>query len=230
LPAKIQGKDLQLETWDEITKIVDVSGQGACFNLKRKVESGHLVHMTIPMPMQFRAYDQFAQQYRVWALTRRVVFQEKTQTFSVGVAFIGKRPPQSYEDNPNTFYKLAEHSQEGLWYLIESKNSGEQTEGEALKDRRKKNRHKIPFNIIIQKSEENGHMFYGEPSVTEDISAEGACVLTSLPLQTGDFVRFTCDQLNLSILAVAKGKHIGADNISRLHLEFIDQKFPLEKL
>lgn len=231
IPTRVQGKESIDKSWEEITKLKDVSASGACFSLRHKVESGNLINLTLPMPMQFRCYDHFSPQYHVWALIRHVIFQPDNETFSVGAAFIGKRPPNSYQNNPQTFYQLAEHSTDGFWYLTEKKGVTEkQPQGTFVKDKRKLERHKIPLTIFLQKSDQFGQTSFGEPSVTEDISTDGACVLTSLSLKEGDFVRFTCEQFNVSILSMIRGKHIGNDNISRLHIEFIDQKFPLDKM
>jgi hypothetical protein len=238
LPLRVQGKDSVESEWEEISRLKDVSASGACFSLKRKVESGHLIQLTMPMPMKFRAFDHFAPQYKVWALIRHVIFHSESELYSIGTAFIGKRPPQSYQTNPNTLYQLAENTENGLWYLSEKQDTPSSINNEKIDlekadevdDKRKKNRYKIPLNVIIQKSDERGQMFAGEASVTEDISNNGACVLTSLSVQQGDFIRFTCDQYNVSILSIVRGNRIGQDNISRIHLEFVDQKFPIEKI
>jgi len=66
--------------------------------------------MTIPMPRQLRVFDHVEDQYRVWALVRHVratIGAKNIATFEVGVAFIGKFPPKSYELEPWKLYELA---------------------------------------------------------------------------------------------------------------------------
>jgi hypothetical protein len=220
-PIRIKGKESSNVDWEEITYLNDVSALGACFNLKRRVESGNLLNLTLPMPNQFRYYDHYAPQYYIWGLIRHVVFKPDSETFSVGVAFIGKRPPSSYEMNPQTFYQLTNTLESGFWCLSEKNElSSNEKESSFKKDQRKLERHKIPLNIFLETLDQQGQIHSGEPSVTEDISTDGACVLTSLSFKEGDFVRFTCQQFNVSILSI----------ISRIHLEFIDQKFPMDKM
>ncbi len=227
LPIRIEIKESKDETWSEITRLKDVSSFGAGFNLKRELNHGRLVFLTLPMPSKLRCYDHFASQYQVWSVVRHVVFNQQDETFSIGTAFIGKRPPISYLDNPKTLYQLADRDEKGLWHLTES-SAKSSFSPDAVEDKRHLTRHKIPLNIVIQKSDENGNIYTGEASVTEDISENGACVFTTLDTSVGEFVRFTCDQYNVSILSLIRGKHVGQDGISRIHLQFIDQNFPFQ--
>src|SRR5260370_24162706 len=99
-------KDLQ---WTEITRLIDVTRFGAGFSLKRPVEKGRLVHMTIPMPRQLRVFDHSEDQYKVWALVRYIrplpPVGGKPPLFEVGVAFVGKQPPRSYVGDPSKRYE-----------------------------------------------------------------------------------------------------------------------------
>ena len=65
-------------------------------------------------------------------------------------------------------------------------------------------------------------------TVTENISLSGAAVFTSLEAEIGSFVRVKSDQYDVSIIAIVRGKRLGTDGISRLHVEFIDRFFPLD--
>ncbi|MBK7513225.1 MAG: hypothetical protein IPI76_13295 [Chloracidobacterium sp.] len=62
--------------------------------------SGRLMLLTIPMPRQLRCFDCGEAQYRIWALVRRCIAIEQRSgepLFSVGVAFVGKKPPEGYQ-------------------------------------------------------------------------------------------------------------------------------------
>src|SRR6266496_146738 len=72
LPVRVRCREaLDLE-WTEITRLIDVTPFGASFTLKRPVEKGRLLHMTIPMPRQLRVFDHVEDQYRVWSLVRHI--------------------------------------------------------------------------------------------------------------------------------------------------------------
>src|ERR1043165_9441475 len=99
LPVRVRCRETVDLEWTEITRLTDVTPFGAGFTLKRPVVKGRLVHMTIPMPRQLRVFDHVEDQYRVWAVIRyfKGKSTDKEPAFDVGVAFIGKRAPASYE-------------------------------------------------------------------------------------------------------------------------------------
>ena len=102
LPVRIQGRETPDFTWTEVTRLANVTPFGAGFSLKRPTEKGRLLYMTIPMPRQLRVFDHVEDQYRIWAVVRymRPRVEGKQTVFDVGVAFIGKRAPASYEKEP----------------------------------------------------------------------------------------------------------------------------------
>src|ERR1044071_9847129 len=117
LPVRIHCRETAELEWTEITRLTDVTPFGAGFTLKRPVEKGRLLHMTIPMPRQLRVFDHVEDQYRVWALVRYIkqaagAADSKAAQFEVGVAFIGKHPPRSYELDPSKRYEIASISAE----------------------------------------------------------------------------------------------------------------------
>src|ERR1044071_2402008 len=108
LPVRIHCRETAELEWTEITRLTDVTPFGAGFTLKRPVEKGRLLHMTIPMPRQLRVFDHVEDQYRVWAVIRylKSSIVDKQIVFDVGVAFIGKRAPASYEQEPWKRYDI----------------------------------------------------------------------------------------------------------------------------
>ena len=120
LPARIYGRESGNREWTEMTRLVDVTPFGARFRLKRPFDLGRLLQLTLSMPRQLRVFDHIEDQYRVWAIVRNArLLEQKTAKDSlleVGVAFIGKRPPKSYEENPARRYEIAQTKLESqLW-------------------------------------------------------------------------------------------------------------------
>ena len=109
LPVRVRGRETLDFEWTEMTRLTNVTPFGAGFTLKRPTERGRLLHMTIPMPRQLRVFDHVEDQYRIWAIVRHLKgkITDKGPAFEVGVAFIGKRPPVSYESQPWKRYEIS---------------------------------------------------------------------------------------------------------------------------
>jgi hypothetical protein len=230
LPARVECKVNQSVSWNEITRLNDVSAFGTGFNLPRPVKRGRLILMTIPMPRQLRCYDHAEPQYRVWGLVRHCIPVRLTptapETYSIGTAFIGKYPPVGYMEDPTKLFDVFQRNGEGFWDVIEAPNNPD--ESSLQKEYRRHSRYGIPVNIMLESLNEEGKVEEGEMTVTENISLSGASVFTTLKAEVGAFIRVTSDQYNVSIVAIVRGKRAGKDGFPRLHLEFIDRYFPLE--
>lgn len=229
LPVRVEVKVDAKVSWNEITRLSDVSAFGAGFSLKRPVKRGRLVLLTIPMPRQLRSYDYGEPQYKIWGTVRRCISTAKDAAvpeYAVGVAFIGKSPPVNFLDNPSLLYDISHREEEGLWRLTPADLMSD--ESHLPKDDRKQSRFHIPETLMIQRVDDAGNTLEAEVTVSENISLGGAAVLTSLRFEPGTFLRVTSERFNVTILSVVRGYRVGEDGISRLHIEFIDRFFPLE--
>lgn len=231
LPVRVEVKIDSKVTWNEITRLSDISAFGAGFTLKRPVKRGRLVQLTVPMPRQLRCYDYSEAQYKIWALVRRCIDTSRSQAeqcFAVGVAFTGKRPPAGYLEHPSRLYDVShrESGGEGFWHLQPADLNAD--ESELPKDLRKQSRFSIPEALTLELLDENGNVTAQEFTVTENLSIGGAAAFTQHNLAAGTFLRVTSERFNVSILSIVRGQRIGADGISRIHLEFIDRLFPLQ--
>ncbi len=228
LPMRVEGKDDRTAKWDEITRLKDISPFGAGFTLKRPIKRGRLVQLTLPMPRRMRCFDYVEPQYRVWAIVRRCITLRNSdiESYFIGVAFIGKIPPNSYFDNPAQLYEISHRAEEGLWQIKNAQENPDETN--VPKEDRRHSRYGIPVNLTIEVIDINGNVLKGEPTVSENISLGGASVFTSLTVEIGSYIKVTSSQYDVSIKAIVRGKRMGPDGIPRLHIEFIDHLFPLE--
>jgi hypothetical protein len=212
--------------WTEITRLIDVTPFGAGFTLKRLVEKGRLLHMTIPMPRQLRVFDHVEDQYRVWALVRYVRPTNppgsKLLVCEVGVAFIGKQPPRSYEADPTKRYEIGALTP-GELISVEESTIPEL----ASSDKRSQTRHNIPVDMLIETFKDNGEVDFSELTVTENISPQGAAIYTTLNLPIGRFIRLSSEQYKVSVHAAVRGYSMGPAGMPRIHVEFIDREWPL---
>lgn len=229
MPARIYGRESGNREWTEMTRLVDVTPFGARFTLMRPFDIGRLLQLTLAMPRSLRVFDHVEDQYRVWSIVRNArLLEQKTPKDSlleVGVAFIGKRPPKSYEENPTRRYEIAQTKLESqLWAAQE--DSVEQLAEITIDEKRKESRQLIPVDVLIEVYEADKIVTI-EQSVTENISRKGAAIFTTLDLQPGTFVKMSNKRYNASVLGVVRRRRAGPDGITRLHLEFIGSEWPL---
>src|SRR5207245_9576235 len=142
-------------------------------SLKRPMETGRLLLLTLAMPRQLRCFDHIEDQYRVWSLVRNVRFLDANKELGalveIGVAFVGKRPPKSFAVDPSQRYEIAKTNTEaGLWRVTEE--STERLSEVTITDQRKESRHSIPIEVLIEVFDQKGELSLQEKSVTENIS------------------------------------------------------------
>jgi len=221
LPVRVRGRDTPTFEWTEVTRLSNVTPFGAGFPLKHPTEKGRLLHMTIPMPRQLRVFDHIEDQYRIWAIVRyiRTTIVDTKTVFEVGVAFIGKRPPASYEKEPwkryditTSTFQAAKSAEELLTPFTEQRTS---------------TRHNIAVDMRLEIVNENGEVIEREQTVTENISSKGATLFTTLEVPLGRFVRLTSEQYKITAHAAIRSRSTGADGVPRIHVEFIDKEWPL---
>ena len=227
LPVRVHCRETPDFEWVEVTRLTNVTPFGAGFTLKRPTERGRLLHMTIPMPRQLRVFDHVEDQYRVWAIVRylrALESKDKKPLFEVGVAFIGKHPPRTFEENPAKRYEVAGSFAEAL---AVAKDVEEIAQPLPTTDKRIHTRHNIPVDMFLEVINEKGEAAECESTVTENISRRGATVFTTLTIPTGRFIRLTSQQYNLTVHGAVRARSTGADGIARVHIEFIDKEWPL---
>ena len=229
LPTRVEVKVDKKFSWSEITRLEDISAFGAAFSLKRPVKRGRMLLISLPMPRQLRCYDYLEPQYRIWGLVRRCLAlgtNPAAQIYAVGIAFVGKNPPQAYLDNPSKLYDITDREDGGLWQLREMEDNPDESDLPVYL--RRHTRFAIPETLVIELLDENGDVAASEATVTEDLSLGGAAVFTSFSVEPGTFVRVKSERHDISIISIVRGKRTGQDGIVRLHIEFIDNFFPLE--
>lgn len=231
LPTRVEVRIDTKSSWNEVTRLSDVSAFGAGFTLKRPVKRGRLVQLTIPMPRQLRCFDFSEPQYKIWGLVRRCISTSTSPTdpsFAVGVAFVGQKPPTDFLEHPSRLYDIShrEGENEGFWHIAEADLRAD--DSDLPRDLRKQTRLFIPECLKLELIDSDGNVIQSETTVTENISLGGAAVFTQYDLEPGAFLRVTSERFDVTIISVVRGKRIGLDGITRLHLEFIDRHFPLE--
>jgi hypothetical protein len=223
LPVRVRGRETPDFEWNEVTRLTNVTPFGAGFPLRHPTEKGRLLHMTIPMPRQLRVFDHVEDQYKIWAVVRyiKTSIVEKQTVFEVGVAFIGKRAPASYEKEPWKRYDISTNVFQAL-----SPPEDMLTPFTGV-DQRAYTRHNIAVDMRIELVNPSGEVIESEHTVTENISTRGATLFTTLEIPLGRFVRLTSEQYRITVHAAIRSRSTGADGVPRIHVEFIDKEWPL---
>jgi hypothetical protein len=223
LPVRVQGRETPAFEWTEVTRLNDVTPFGAGFTLKHPTERGRLLFMTIPMPRQLRVFDHVEEQYRIWAIVRymKTGIVDNRTVFNVGVAFIGKRPPASYENEPWKRYDINADVFEALT------KAEEMLIPYTSEDQRAHTRHNIAVDMRVETIDVDGKVIDSEHTVTEEISTKGATIFTTLQIPEGRFIRVISEQYGITAHAAIRSRSTGADGIPRIHVEFIDTEWPL---
>jgi hypothetical protein len=223
LPVRVRGRETPNFEWTEVTRLTNVTPFGAGFTLRHPTEKGRLLHMTIPMPRQLRVFDHVEDQYKIWAVVRyiKTSIVEKQTVFEVGVAFVGKRAPASYEKEPWKRYDVSTN-------VFQALNAAEDVLTPfPVEDQRTHTRHNLAVDMRIEIVDPNGQVSETEQTVTENISSKGATLFTTLEIPPGRFIRLTSEQYKITAHAAIRSRSTGADGVPRIHVEFIDKEWPL---
>ena len=230
LPLKLPIQVIYRETaeyeWTESARLVDVNHFGAGFTLTRPIDVGRLVQLIIPLPYQLRCFDYAEPMYSVWGLVRHASAVSRTEPgqpeqFRIGVGFIGKYPPLSYEQDPTIRYDplLVNVGSASLWKLARAQFAKQRREPRLI----------IPLEVLVETLDENGKPCQREHTVTETISTLGTCIPTSLNVEVGRILRLSSPTDGVSIFAAIRSREVAADGITRVGLEFIGGRWPLDR-
>jgi hypothetical protein len=225
LPLRVTGRESSAQSWTETTYIFEATQLGAGIILTRPIEPGRLIHLSLPLPTGMRAYDYFKVNYQIWGLVRYILAKPPDSSgmthFSIGVAFVGQRPPVSYEKDPTTLYDLKPmRAKNGLWILRERMRKT----GRYI--RQSESRYTVEMDVSLEVFDEHGMVVHKELGHIKNISVHGAAIQTKLWAQRGSFIRMTSEEKNISVLALTRGCHQDENGLNYLHLEFIDREWP----
>jgi hypothetical protein len=220
LSVVIKGKDRTFRSWSETADATSLSSNGAGFFLSKECPVGCLVSLIMAMPPHLRKYDHDKRLYRAWGLVQYCYEAggDNATGYHVGVALIGRDAPESYLKNPAQSYRVAGMDRNGLWKIEELESSFRQ---------RTCVRYWNSIEVSLYQLDEEQHSIAAEKTVTENISETGASVFCDLRIAVGDRLKFQTSSPPFSSLAVVRRRRIGVDDRTRLHVEFIENTFPV---
>jgi hypothetical protein len=206
LPVRVQGRDADGTTWEEMSSCEDASPGGVGLRLARPVVLGQVLHLSLPLPQRFRQYDLTDPSYRVYTLVRNVR-PAPGGGVRVGALFLGKHPPRGAHALPGELFLMP----------------GDPTPVE----RRRFPRHVARLVLRLEAGDAPGGVAVEEKTVAEDVSQWGAQVrATTLPVVKGALLQVEEVGGDFRTRAEVRNISIGADGQPRLNLLFIDAPTP----
>jgi hypothetical protein len=179
--------------------------------------------MIFPLAPHLRCYDHKKELYQIWGVVQHchTLPAEAEAGYHVGVAFTGKQAPESYRRDPTQSYRICGMNEDGLWKIKE-----------AVKDfkPRKSPRfyHRVNHYLAVVGAQNPWHS--GEWAVTENISKDGAAVVSTLGLHVGDRVKFISEKYDFSGLAIVCDRQEIQGGRARLSLQFVENNFPIRRI
>ncbi|MBA3768160.1 MAG: PilZ domain-containing protein [Acidobacteria bacterium] len=229
LPVRVHCRESEDHGWVEKTQLIDITPFGARLLIGRPTEPGRLLHLTMPLPRQLRCFDYTDEQYNIWALVRhaRPLARESNglPRFEIGVAFIGKHSPLSFETDPARRYEISDApSDNNLWSMRERPDA--EASHASLSERRAEARSTVTTDVVVEVYDADGKVFAGEYARTENISRRGMAVICELDIARGRYVRVRSAHYQVAVIAAVRRLRRGRDGLNRMHLEFVDQRWP----
>ncbi|MFN7948230.1 MAG: PilZ domain-containing protein [Blastocatellia bacterium] len=205
MPVQVTGYSRSGSVWQEAAETGQISRQGALVRMRQRVRHGHVLHLTMPLPLKLRSYSFADTHYKAYAIVRSVI-PRGDGVRDVGLEFLGKNPPAGYFDKPWNYFR---------------------TESWKGAERRRIPRFRITEQIQLDFFTDTRMPLSHCAGVTETLSRGGACVRVAAMPDEFDLVGVNCAEHGFESLAVVTNRFAGQDGQERLCLQFIEQQWPI---
>lgn len=209
VPVRVQGHAADGSPWTEMSTTDNAEYGGAAFRLRRPVLVGHVLLLSLPLPKTMRMYDLTTPSYLVHAIVRNTTPTDDGTT-RVGVMFLGRHPPKGHAKDP------------GGRFFLPGDAAARSANTTTADERRKSPRYDVSVEVRVSREPPVTFGALEERTITKNLGLGGAMVLTTLPVTRGERVTVRDLEGVLDCRAEVEGVTIGADNIPRLNLRFLD--------
>jgi hypothetical protein len=222
--AVVQFRESEENTWKEIVDITTISKNGAALPLSNPCPIGRIVSIALQMPTELRLYDFTQDIYAMLGVVQNcspMTIEGKTY-YHVGVAFIGKKMPDSFKADPSQSYRITGRTPLGLWQVEESSRQ--------FKSRRAA-RFWRRFEVALSVRDEARRETIREKAFIRDISVGGMSVWGPVNARIGDRVKVTSRDYDFYSMAIVRNRTDDPEpERSMVHFEFDGSEFPIEKV
>lgn len=228
LPVAVRWRESDGEEHCELTQLRNASPRSATLSLARQPELGQLLCLTLPNSLRPAGGGDAPAPNNLWALvwatTETRAEAGACPRQDVSVVFVCEDVPTGREQEcaPLFAYLAEEDGRFRLQRMMADSKLGQS-------DKRKESRVSIPVEVTLEMLNGDDVVTARELTVTENLSRGGAAVWTSLPAQEGQRVRLSSEQHGVALSAVVRLRRAGPDGITRLHLQFLYGRWPLER-
>lgn len=221
----VQFKEHVDEAWKEMLEVTTVSKNGAGLTVSRECPVGRIVSLVMQMPPELRLYDHDADFYPMLGVVQncyKTTVNDKT-VYHVGVAFIGKKMPESYKINPRQSYRISGMTDEGLWEAVEAT---------AQFKPRKESRLWRRFEVSLSIRDQEKRTSKKETLMSRDVSRSGMSIWGKIDANVGDRIKISSKVHDFYSIAVIRNLTLNEKNESQstISLEFVGAEFPMEKI
>lgn len=225
LPVLVRPHGPAGDAGEEATRLFNITSRSATLLLTRAPELGQLLRLTLPAarPQPGRPRDKHFLWALVWAVAPPGGVAGDARHL-VSVVFVGDEIPTGGDGSRRYTFLAEEDGRFRLQRLLADPLPP------ARRRQRRESRVSIPVEVTVETLGADGSATSREQTVTENISRGGAAVWTSLDAAPRQLVRISSERYRVSITAVVRARRTGPDGITRLHLEFIDGRWPIEQM
>jgi hypothetical protein len=213
------------ETWKEVIEVETVSKNGAALVLSKPCQVGRIVNLVMDMPRELRVYDQFSEVYPIAGVVQNCteLMMDESLVYHVGVAFIGKRLPESHRTDPSRTYRISGIDSSGLWTVVESPNEFAT---------RRDPRYWQSLPVTVSYRDEQKKTTERSVLTTRDVSGGGMCLKGQLGVEIGARVKLASKTHSFFSMARVcnRSDHPTDDSRSLIHLQFEGVRFPVTLL
>ena len=205
IPARVTGCDRNTGKWNEMTETVDVGRTGITLRMRRRVQPGGVLYLTLPLPTKLRSHGYSDPHFSVYTLVRRVE-PSRDGVREVSLEFLGEHPPVGFLDKP--------------WGVFRTKRR------DGI-ERRRSPRIRKAERVRVEYLSEELQPICLEDARTENVSRTGLRIMVKAAPAEFDIVRVIATNHGFSALAVARNRFVASDGIQRLCVQFLDNEWPV---
>lgn len=211
------------DSWTETVELYAISRFGAAFNVSRACGVGRLIELSIFASADPETPEVTEHTMPVVCLVQQCseYDQEGKTAYHVGVVFVGRSFPESYNKNPTQCYRVAGTRSDGLFRIHETT---------APHKPRRHPRFRIKFEVKLILINKADRTIVRASGVTNDVGALGISVISTLDANIGDKIKVGCREIDFFGVAIVRNRRSMFGFERLLQMEFVDTKFPISRL
>jgi tetratricopeptide (TPR) repeat protein len=244
LPVQVTGRNFSNNLLNEVGQTKNGSSADLCFKFTTMVREGELLKLSLNMPPALRRFQRDQETYQVYARVARVNIVTN-RDFEIGVIIIGEHPPADARKvgqvdlptrgNPDLIrskldrlpfsrYPISCYSAIKPTILSDWKDANGWRKG-AVEEKRDQPRFDIAIEAALEFFNEAEQLVAKEDSFINNISKNGASIISSYVVEAGDKIRIAMKSEDFLTFATVRAAHRIAPGNYRLHLEFINKEW-----